>query len=279
MTRGRHSLAPQASKNRRLAFLAAPLVTSAVVGMGVAVSGSSSNPPSEATRYSSSGLSAADELGKRTLPVSRDADRLAVDRLASPKVTGRRWTTAALDLRATPAKDARVFGEVEAIKQVRVTGVRTDGYAQVVVRQDGVRTIAWVTAEYLVRKKPTDPTKLPLNGQPCPDGSVENGLTSAAVRVYRAVCHAFPQITSYGGWDNHGEHASGRALDIMTSDVALGTAIADFLRAHASELNLYNVIWRQRIWTPERGGEGWRPMSSRGSATANHFDHVHVSVY
>ena len=46
--------------------------------------------------------------------------------------------------------------------------------------------------------------------------------------------------------------SSGRALDIMTSDVGLGTAIAEFLRAHAAELNLYDVLWRQRIWTPVR---------------------------
>ena len=65
----------------------------------------------------------------------------------------------------------------------------------------------------------------------------------------------------------------------MVTDVGLGTAIAEFLRAHASELHLYDVIWRQHIWTPERGGEGWRYMSSRGSATANHYDHVHVSTY
>ena len=54
--------------------------------------------------------------------------------------------------------------------------------------------------------------------------------------VYRAVCHAFPQITSYGGWDAHGEHASGKAIDIMTSDKALGDQIAAFLQSHASEL-------------------------------------------
>ena len=26
-------------------------------------------------------------------------------------------------------------------------------------------------------------------------------------------------------------------------------------------------------------GEGWRGMSDRGSTTANHYDHVHVTVY
>ena len=65
----------------------------------------------------------------------------------------------------------------------------------------------------------------------------------------------------------------------MTSDVALGNSIAAFLQAHASELHLYDILWRQRIWTPVRASEGWRFFADRGSATANHYDHVHVSVY
>jgi len=64
----------------------------------------------------------------------------------------------------------------------------------------------------------------------------------------------------------------------MTSDVALGTRIAEYLRSNAAALDLYDVIWRQHIFTQERGGEGWRWMPDRGSATANHYDHVHVSV-
>jgi hypothetical protein len=27
-----------------------------------------------------------------------------------------------------------------------------------------------------------------------------------------------------------------------------------------------------------RAGEGWRAMPDRGSATANHYDHVHIAV-
>jgi hypothetical protein len=61
--------------------------------------------------------------------------------------------------------------------------------------------------------------------------------------------------------------------------VELGNAIAAFLQAHASELDIFDVIWRQHIWTTQRAGDGWRSMPSRGSATANHYDHVHVSVY
>jgi hypothetical protein len=282
VTRGRHSLAPQKSRNRRLTYLAAPLVTSAVVGIGVAASG---NAPKhlDLSRYAGGDLSAAAAAAPvpsdRSIGVSRDSDREVVAALIDPKVTGRRWTTVDLDLRATPDEDARVLGEVKAITRVRVTGERSGGYAQVIQRHDGVRTIAWVTAAYLVAKKPTDPAHLPLSDQPCPDGSVEHGLTAGAVRLYRSVCHAFPQVTSYGGWDGHGEHSSGKALDIMTSDVQLGNAIAAFLQAHASELDIFDVIYRQRIWTTQRAGDGWRSMPNRGSATANHFDHVHVSVY
>jgi hypothetical protein len=60
---------------------------------------------------------------------------------------------------------------------------------------------------------------------------------------------------------------------------SLGSAIADYVRAHAGELGVSEVIWAQRIWTVQRSSEGWRPMEDRGSTTANHYDHVHVSVY
>ncbi|OIJ25485.1 hypothetical protein UG56_017605 [Nocardioides luteus] len=64
----------------------------------------------------------------------------------------------------------------------------------------------------------------------------------------------------------------------MTGDKALGDAIAAYLQQHAAELNLYDIIWYQRIWTPVRASEGWRYMEDRGSTTANHYDHVHVST-
>ncbi|MFL6059796.1 MAG: mucin-2 protein, partial [Marmoricola sp.] len=120
---------------------------------------------------------------------------------------------------------------------------------------------------------------LPIIDKPCAGTSgVESGLQPGAIRVYRAVCNNFPEVTSYGGRSNHGEHSTGKAIDIMTSDVELGNRIAEFLQAHATELDLFDVIWRQHIWTPVRASEGWRSMPSRGSETANHDDHVHVSI-
>jgi hypothetical protein len=198
----------------------------------------------------------------------------AAIRTAVADATKHQWTTDDLNIWTQPGDKAKKIGELETGKKVLVTGRTLWGRTEVVVQGEA----RWVTSGYLADEKPIG-VGAGLSMEPCPDPSVENGLTDGAVYVYRSVCHAFPEITSYGGWSNHGEHSSGRALDIMTSDVTLGTAIAEFLRAHASELHLYDVIWRQHIWTPVRASEGWRSMPSRGSATANHYDHVHVSVY
>ena len=51
------------------------------------------------------------------------------------------------------------------------------------------------------------------------------------------------------------------------------------MRAHYAELGVNYIIYSQQIWSVDRGGEGWRGMSDRGSTTANHYDHVHVTTY
>jgi hypothetical protein len=109
---------------------------------------------------------------------------------------------------------------------------------------------------------------------------VEAGLTPDAIRVHRAVCAAFSGITSYGGVRGSGDyHGTGQALDIMISSSGLGDQIAAFMRANYKALGVSEVIWSQHIWTVQRSSEGWRAMPDRGSPTANHYDHVHVSVY
>jgi hypothetical protein len=266
----------------RAAALAAPLVTLAAVAAGVSGAGFATEAARPAAASISSPFSSRAVVpagSSRGENVSRSYDRLRSlareGKVTRKKVT--RYSTTLLDVRTSPTKGAKVVDEIKSGSKVVATGIRSDGFAEVRFG-DAFR---WVTAQYLSADKPAlpaEPQNMGLSTSPCPDGSVENGLTSSAVLVYRAVCHNFPQITSYGGWDNHGEHSSGKAIDIMTSDVTLGTQIADFLQAHASELNLYDVIWRQHIWTPERSSEGWRSMPDRGSTTANHYNHVHVSV-
>jgi hypothetical protein len=275
----------------RLSAGLAVAATGCAVGLGVL----GANPAVgdlAATTRAPAGLHAtlsADDLASR-FTVSRSASRkadneaavaqaradgaLAATAEAVRKAHEKLWTTAPLNLWTASGADATQVGELPATRQVLVTGRTADGRDEVVV--DG--RSRWVTSGYLSKDKPLG-VGAGLSMAPCPDGSVEYRLTAAAVYLYRSVCHAFPQITTYGGWDAHGEHVSGRALDIMTSDVALGTAIAQFLQAHAAELHIYDILWRQHIWTPVRAAEGWRLFADRGSATANHYDHVHVSVY
>jgi hypothetical protein len=129
---------------------------------------------------------------------------------------------------------------------------------------------------------PLPPAALPaavvLGAPACAFGAGSSlGLTSNADSVYRAVCSAFPAVGPYGGLraGDWGDHGTGNAIDIMC-DSGSGDAIADFILAHAAEFNVNYVIWKQRIAYP---GGGWSFMEDRGSATANHYDHVHVSVY
>ena len=227
-----------------------------------------------AERFTVSRSSSRKVSRKDAVARARKDGALAATAKAVRQAHTRLWTTAPLNLWTASGQDAVQIGELAASRQVLVTGRQAGGRVEVVL--DGKSR--WVTAGYLSQDKPLG-VGAGLSMAPCPDSSVEYRLTAGAVYVYRSVCHAFPQITTYGGWDNHGEHSSGRALDIMTSDVALGNAIAQFLQAHASELHIYDILWRQHIWTPVRAAEGWRLFASRGSATANHDDHVHVSVY
>jgi hypothetical protein len=267
----------------RAATVAGPLAlvaTASAVTLGLLAS----DPPARDLVAQDASASAGMSSTHDREPVSRSGSRVVADRVeAKVPVTPARkvvpaartalWTTTDLNLWSAAGKDATQVGEIETGKKILVTGRKATGRVEVVV--DGLAR--WVTAGYLAEDKPV-PAPAGLSMAPCPDPGVESGLTSDAVYVYRSVCHAFPQITSYGGWDAHGEHSSGRALDIMTSDVALGNAIAAFLQSHAAELNLYDILWQQRIWTPVRSSEGWRYLPSRGSATANHYDHVHVAT-
>lgn len=70
------------------------------------------------------------------------------------------------------------------------------------------------------------------------------------------------------------DHPLGLALDFMVSDDR-GTQLADYVIANAVRLHVSYLIWRQQINSVDGGG--WEPMEDRGSITANHFDHVHVS--
>ncbi|WP_030175549.1 coiled-coil domain-containing protein [Spirillospora albida] len=82
------------------------------------------------------------------------------------------------------------------------------------------------------------------------------------------------------------DHGTGHACDFMVttggamatgSAQRLGDQAAQYAITHASRLGVKYVIWRQRIY--DMRSPGWRFMENRGGATANHYDHVHISVF
>lgn len=105
-------------------------------------------------------------------------------------------------------------------------------------------------------------------------GPVKPHVRAAAEEVGRRF-----GVRTVGGFASRSyasDHPLGLALDFMVSP-AQGDALAAYVQANANRLGVTYIIWRQRIWSVDRSGEGWRGMEDRGSATANHMDHVHVS--
>ena len=192
-----------------------------------------------------------------------------------PAVTGTRYATAPLDIRSTSADDYTAIAEVPIGTKLSITSVVQNGRRQVIYG----KAVRWVTAKYLSTKQPATIT---------PAGyAVERGLKPNAIKVHRAALARFPQIRTYYGVrkDSIPDHPSGRALDMIIpgysskAGKALGSEVAAWARANARTLGIQYVIWNQHIWNVQRDKEGWRFMADRGSDSANHKNHVHVTVY
>lgn len=127
---------------------------------------------------------------------------------------------------------------------------------------------------------PGMPTECPPSGLPS-----EARLQPTALAYLRCGVVAFPQIKTWGGYrpnaiDREG-HPAGLGIDVMIPDyrsasgIALGDQVAAWTIANRERLGVKYLIWRQRQWTPSRG---WTSMADRGGDTANHLDHVHVTL-
>ena len=205
----------------------------------------------------------------RDLPPPAFMSKAAI-KAAIKAATKQQWTTDELNIWNQPGDKAKLLGEIEAGKKVVVTGREMWGRTEIVIKGES----RWVTDGYLSDDKP------PTLGGDCTNGtSVESGVSDSIRAVHNAVCANFPDISTYGTLrGGGGDHASGRAVDIMVSGEE-GWAVANFVRENAAAFGVSYVIYSQSIWSVERSGEGWRGMSNRGSDTANHYDHVHVSVF
>lgn len=120
---------------------------------------------------------------------------------------------------------------------------------------------------------------------PSSAGGSSDGLLPimAAARQYVMDTYGVRNIGGYAnrniaGTNIKSDHALGKAIDIMTSNLGLGWSIArDFATGPAhSRFRAENVIWQQSI---SSNGGAFTGMADRGSPTQNHRDHVHVDTY
>lgn len=126
------------------------------------------------------------------------------------------------------------------------------------------------------------PGDCPSSGSPA-----EQGLTPAALTVLRCGAEQAEWVETMHGVGERpiaDDHPDGRAVDFMVPDYTStqgnerGWQLAKWMRANAEQLGIAYVIFDQKIWHRSRDAQGWRPMGDRGSPTADHKDHVHVSV-
>lgn len=276
----------------RATLVAGPIAlvaTLSTVGAGVLVASPETRDllVSSSSGSATGSVSAAVDLTERTQIVSRSGSRIdrlsEVDRMMTAEATRRAirqadtklWTTAPLNLWTSPDGTARKVGVVQDGKPVLVTGREAADRVEIVVEGES----RWVTAGYFAEEKPEpdpEPDEIGLGGA-CTNGTSVSGLANVLL-VHEAVCAAFPEITSYGTYRSDGEHSQGLAIDIMVSG-SRGWEVAEFVRANYVELGVNYIMYSQKIWSVDRAGEGWRYVEDRGSVTANHYDHVHVTTY
>lgn len=153
------------------------------------------------------------------------------------------------------------------------------------VRSAGDRTVAEQQRVEQEARAAEERAKAALSGQTlrAGSGSTSCGLNTSglgAVKSWVADAAEFlgcqygqPPLLGVGSRGNASDHPGGLALDLMTTNQVTGDSIAACALRNMDALGVTYVIWDQQINT----GSGWKPMEDRGSPTANHEDHVHIS--
>ena len=198
----------------------------------------------------------------------------------APGATGTAYVTVStLNVRATSASDGVIVGTVHRGNALQTTGVEQNSRIQII--HNGVAR--WVYKPYT--------STTPPSSTPAPSTSVSlpgyDRLNANAKRAVGHVLDTYPLIRTIGGYrassSYSSDHPNGRAIDVMVSNwsqqssIDYGWTIARDFQANAAKYEITYIIWRQQIWNASYPERGWRWMEDRGSATANHYDHVHIS--
>lgn len=98
---------------------------------------------------------------------------------------------------------------------------------------------------------------------------------AAAYKEEVAAIYGIDSFSLYRPGDTQ-DHGAGLAVDFMVPvGSQVGDDIANYSINSMAENDISYVIWEQQIYGD--WNQQWTAMEDRGSITANHYDHVHVS--
>lgn len=154
----------------------------------------------------------------------------------------------------------------------------------------------WPAAPAVPAAKPAGPARLDTSGIDAHLGYQKQRTCSPSAKPGTVALLALLRKSwgggSYGisrscGVGGVSEHKEGRALDWKMSVKSKSqrkrvASALNWLTANNGEvayrIGVMYIIWDQHIWSLYYPELGWRKMPSRGSRTANHKDHVHISM-
>lgn len=128
----------------------------------------------------------------------------------------------------------------------------------------------------------TDPT--PPEPSTSSTAALPTAVAPQTAALIDAVRHQFPAISTVSAMrptDPDPAHRQGRAVDFMIPNsatpagIALGNAVAEYVWRSDPRWHVDYVLWRRAY---RDGPTKSVPMEDRGSPTANHETHVHVTL-
>ncbi len=270
--------------------------------LGVAVAGAvvvnlvaGTGPPAQAEAGDTGSVSVARQLGLDDGgggDVTRDLESLAD--LAASRSTREDAEAAARSAQA--AADQAVLDRQRAEAEAAALRALAEAAAAQRAAEEKAAADRAATAEAAAARAAAQP---PVAARPAPSAAarppapgpgnararVSNSSGPVSARVQAAADAVVSHVAGAGSITlggtrpsaaDPGGHPSGNALDYMVlGNGALGDAIVAYHVAHWNDLGVDYLIWKQRMLSSPGGA--WAHMENRGSATANHVDHVHVN--
>lgn len=165
-----------------------------------------------------------------------------------------------------------IFGDgtVRAVKAFQSSkGLKADGIV-------GAGT--WGAILGASSSTPVQPPKTSPNNPYGPSKSCNGCWTPRAAWVRDTIQAQFGmKCTTYKSGSATSDHRNGNGMDCWGTRTQMYN-LSRWAAANASSLKVSYVIFEQRVWNIKRANEGWRWMADRGNRTANHYDHVHISI-